>query len=262
MKNLLVAILLISFAFAKAQSVNNYKYIIVDNEYEFQSSANEYRLNELMEFELQKYGFETYRDNEVLPKDLNLGVCNSLNLKVFKSGVFWSDIYAHLENCDGEILFTTKEARGTQKNYEKAYFSAVREAFQSFEELSYAYEGPYVKEPNVITRTADVVETKVNEPKVIVAKEETTNIDVSEQEVYDYQEKSDAAYALKFDESKSNFELYRFGAKVGSGRKSAAGVYLVTSASFTGIGFIENDSFIVEYDEAGQLKRIKLDKVN
>ena len=114
----------------------------------------------------------------------------------------------------------------------------------------------------MITSAVDVVETMVHEPIVKVAVVDSIKKESSEQKRYDYQEKSDTPFALKFDENKSSFELYRFGAKVGSGRKSAAGVYLVTSASFTGIGFMEDDSFILEYDEAGQLKRIKLERVD
>jgi hypothetical protein len=67
---------------------------------------------------------------------------------------------------------------------------------------------------------------------------------------------------LKFNDSSDNFDLYNSGIKVGSGRKSGSGVYLVSTDEFTGIGFIENEFFIIEYDKDGSVNRIKMNKVN
>ena len=57
MKNIITLILLTFYFVTSAQTVNDYKYVVVDNQYDFQKSANEFRLNELMVFELEKYGF-------------------------------------------------------------------------------------------------------------------------------------------------------------------------------------------------------------
>jgi len=285
MKKFFAIVFLMSFAFAKAQSVNDYKYVIVDNQYEFQSSANQYRLNELMEFELQKYGFETYRNNEVLPLDLNRGLCNALQLKVYKSGRLWTDMYATLVNCNGEVLFQTIEVRSQQKDYQKDYFSAVRESFVSFGDLNYQYNGGQKSQPSTVTVFEDVQEVmpasqnievavaaprKVEEvqPTVQEKIEETVQVETQEEiknkeqpRAFDFEDIANTEYSLKFDESKDNFKLYQYGAEIGSGRKSSAGVYLVSTPGFTGIGFTENDNFIIEYDdEYGATKRIVLEK--
>jgi len=270
MKKLFAVIFLMSIAFAKAQSVNDYKYVIVDNQYEFQKSANEYRLNELMEFELQKYGFETYRNNEILPIDLNRGLCNSLQLEVYKSGSLWTDLYATLVNCNGEVLFTTTEAHSQKKDYEKDYFSTVRESFRSFAELSYEYNGGKTYDVKTVEVVQDVQEELHNSnvieanpaksPKII-EKEIQAEIKAREKSrAFDFEDTSTTEYSLKFDESKDNFKLYQYGAEIGSGRKSAAGVYLVSTPVFTGIGFMEDDNFIIEYDKNGSTKRVVLVK--
>jgi len=268
MKKFFAVVFLMSFAFAKAQSVNDYQYVIVDNQYEFQSSANQYRLNELMEFELQKYGFETYRNNEVLPGNLNRGLCNALQLKVYKSGNLWTDLYATLVNCNGQVLFTTAEARSQKKDYQKDYFSTVRESFKSFIELNYQYNGGKtydaasvaIKE-NIQERTpaAQAVKAVVAPKKIDEEIQEEIKKRVQSR-AFDYEDTAKTEYSLKFDESKENFKLYQYGAEIGSGRKSAAGVYLVSTPGFTGIGFTEDDNFIIEYDENGATKRILLIK--
>jgi hypothetical protein len=78
----------------------------------------------------------------------------------------------------------------------------------------------------------------------------------------DYTQELEKPYSLIFNESGENFDLYNAGIKVGYGRKSAAGVYLVSTDTFTGIGFVENELFIIEYDKGGSVNRIKMSKVN
>ncbi|WP_194851742.1 hypothetical protein [Nonlabens antarcticus] len=270
MKNLFFLFLTLGCTCATAQSINDYKYVIVENQYEFQNSANEYRLNELMEFLLQKYGFETYRNNEILPTDLNRGLCNSMQLKVEKSGILWADIDARLEDCSGNVLFKTKAARGTEKDYQKAYFSAVRESFESFERLKYKYNGgenleqstsiavAIGKEVKSETITIKATDTALSNNKQTKTEELPINSDKSI--AYDFEDISNTEYALKFNESNDSLKLYQYGVAVGSGRKTAAGVYLITTSSFTGVGFMENEKFVIEYDANGDLMRIILEK--
>ncbi len=273
MKNLCFAILLITGVTTLAQSVNDYKYVIVSNQYEFQKEANEYRLNELMVFLLKKYGFEAYRNNEVLPPDMNLGICNAMRLEVDKKGTFWADITARLVDCNNNVLFETATARGREKDFEKAYFSATREAFESFQLAGYEYNGGNRKG---ITEKTEVNSILLAEQTAQKERGTTVAIDKSkelrqkelqkaiEQRIqskrFDYEDTSPEEFALKFNDDGEAFELFQHGAVIGSGRKSAAGVYLVTAREFTGIGFIEGEEFIIEYDDQEKTNRIVLIK--
>ena len=278
------------FYFSGAQSVNDYKYVIVNNQYDFQNDANEFRLNELMVFELKKYGFNAYRNSERLPADLNRGSCNALQLKVDKSGMLWTDIEARLENCSGQVLFTTEVARARQKTFDKAYFSGVREAFKSFENLNYKYNGDSdeeefptqlltiaqerelekknkVKESNVSKNIG--VETDIDSTNEIIEesieittddlKGSSNSLPESKTDI-DFKDTSSTGYALKFDDSKDNFEIFKEEVLIGTGRKTAAGVYLITTDSFTGIGFVEGENFIIEYDVNGSTQRVVMTK--
>jgi hypothetical protein len=141
MKNVVVLLFLVNtlFAMAQKEALNNYKYIIVDNQYEFQGEANEYRWNELVVFELQKLHFTAFRNSEILPADLNRGECNALQLKIDKSGTLRVNFVLRLENCIGATVFTTKEGVGKTKSNQKAYFEALRDAMTSLEEVNYEY---------------------------------------------------------------------------------------------------------------------------
>ncbi|HET8754196.1 MAG TPA: hypothetical protein VFM59_07520, partial [Salinimicrobium sp.] len=55
--SLLIFLVLIGIEI-QAQEVNNYKYVIVPETFEFQDEPNEHQLNALTEFLFEKYGFE------------------------------------------------------------------------------------------------------------------------------------------------------------------------------------------------------------
>ena len=83
--------LLISLAFFALTSVfaqqnlNDYKYIIIPNTFDFLKEADEYRLNSLTKFLFEKYNFEALMENdEVLPSDYSRNNCLGLQADVLK----------------------------------------------------------------------------------------------------------------------------------------------------------------------------------
>jgi hypothetical protein len=273
MKRFVFLVFLLSLAFAKAQSINNYKYVVVDNQYEFQNEANQFRLNELIVFELKKYGIEAFRNNAVIPLDMNRGLCNTLYVQVEKTGFLTTNLDYKLVDCSGTVIMELPRGSNQIKNYEQAYFRATRDAFGVLGKGSYVYEGRYSKAmPSAIVSSMTVgatvpkvmEETREEKPELV---EVSKTIDApvankTERIIMDYTQNSEQPYSLKFNDSSDNFDLYNSGIKVGSGRKSGSGVYLVSTDEFTGIGFIENEFFIIEYDKDGSVNRIKMNKVN
>lgn len=273
MKRLVFLVFLLSFAFVKAQSINNYKYVVVDNQYDFQNEANQYRLNELIVFELKKYGIEAFRNNAVLPIDINRGLCNTLYVQVEKLGFLVINLDYKLVDCTGTIIMELPSGSNKIKNYEQAYFKATRDAFGVLGKDAYTYEGSFSKSLQTTFMNSvaigipapmlseDRLEEKLKSmeaPKTIVATAEIMEVNL----VMDYKENKEKSYSLKLNESTDNFDIYNAGIKVGSGRKSVAGVYLVSTDTFTGVGFVENDLFIIEYDKEGIVNRIEMSKVN
>jgi hypothetical protein len=273
MKRLVFLVFLLSYALAKAQSINNYKYVVVDNQYEFQSEPNQYRLNEFIIFELDKYNFKAYRNTDELPADLEKTPCKAMYLTLKESGFLATNLEYAFRGCDGNVIFEFPIGTSRTKGFQKAYFEATRDAFGVLGKDAYTYEGPFSKpmQSTVMTSVAigipvsEVMEEKFEKKTEFIEVSKTIDMPAESKAaklVMDYTQKSENPYSLIFNESGENFDLYNAGIKVGSGRKSAAGVYLVSTDTFTGIGFVENELFIIEYDKGGSLNRIKMSKDN
>lgn len=123
-----------------AQDLDQYKYIIVPEEFEFSKEKNQFQLNALTKFLFEKHGFETLMKKEEKPTDLQENYCLGLNTKVKdNSGLFVTKLVVQLEDCRGNIVFETKEGRSREKDYKTAHHEALRDAFSDIEEINYSF---------------------------------------------------------------------------------------------------------------------------
>lgn len=86
-KSFLILILFVS-AFTFGQNINDYKYAIIPSKFSFLKEKDEYRLNTLTKLFMEKYGFVSYFDTDVLPDDLINSNCNKVYVDVISSGNF------------------------------------------------------------------------------------------------------------------------------------------------------------------------------
>ena len=136
---MLLAFFIISSTFAQS-NLNNYKYVIVPKKFEFLKEANQYRLNELTEFLFNKYGFQALMEGDSYPDDLLKNRCLALKSNLIKdSGLFKTKISVELKDCNDQVVYTSEVGESREKDYEKAYNEAVRNAFKSFETVNYQY---------------------------------------------------------------------------------------------------------------------------
>lgn len=157
--------LLISLAFFALTSVfaqqnlNDYKYIIIPNTFDFLKEADEYRLNSLTKFLFEKYNFEALMENdEVLPSDYSRNNCLGLKADVLKdSNVFKTKLSVQLKNCKNEVIYITSLGESREKSFKVAYNEALRNAFKSFESENYSYNS---KNAIVVNEGIEVVEEK------------------------------------------------------------------------------------------------------
>ena len=148
-----------------SQSINDYKYAIVPSKFSFLKEQNQYRLNMLTKMLMEKYGFVTYFDTDVLPTEIANQNCNKVLVDVLKEGnMFVTKLTVVLKDCKNNILYTSTEGKSREKEYQVAYNQALREAFNSFDILGYKYNGV-----NVI----DVPQNQKNETIVQVPVDET-----------------------------------------------------------------------------------------
>ena len=137
----IIFLLLFVFISVSAQSsLNNYKYVIVPKKFDFLKEADQYQLNSLTKFLLDKENFTTFFDDEDFPEDLVKDRCLALEAKVIDdSGLFKTKLTVQLEDCRKNILFISRQGDSKEKEYQKAYYEALREAFQTFQTINYTY---------------------------------------------------------------------------------------------------------------------------
>lgn len=150
------------------QSLNDYKYIVVPNTFEFLREADEYRLNSLTKFLFEKYNFEAVMANAILPSDLARNNCLGLTADVIKeSSMFKTKLIVQLKDCKNTVVFTSMAGESRDKSYKVAYNEALRAAFKSFETVNYSYNPSKVI---IASEAPEAVEDK--QAEIIKLKEE------------------------------------------------------------------------------------------
>lgn len=142
MKKILFFLLLLTGLTSFSQSVNDYKYVIVPEIYDFQKKKDEFNLNTITKLLLEKQGFNVYMQNSDYPADLALNKCSALYADVQKKKGFLTTILIiQLKDCEGKVLFASGEGKSKEKSYQKSYLEAFREAAESFNSIMYKYNG-------------------------------------------------------------------------------------------------------------------------
>jgi hypothetical protein len=152
----LVLFLFLSFSGYSQNSINNYKYVVVPERFSFLKQNDQYSLNSLTKGLLQDKGFTVYFDNAELPSEVANNKCHALSAELLeKSGMFTTSLTLLLKDCQGNIVFKSKEGKSREKDYKVSYNMALRDAFTSLNEVTYAYNGS-TNEPAqpVVTTTA------------------------------------------------------------------------------------------------------------
>ncbi|WP_439153028.1 hypothetical protein [Winogradskyella sp.] len=201
-KKIIVLLVLInSVLFANGQNdLNDYKYILVPNEFEFSKIKDQYNLNSLAKFLFNKQGFSAYLEDEKLPNDLKNARCLALTVEVInaKSGLFKTKLEIILRDCDGNEIMRSQVGESRLKKYDRAYNEAFRIAFKSIENLDYSYNGNVNKVEEVSEAQVDSKEDEKTSTEGIGQEVEKDNIETktTSKEV----ENTDVLYAQAIEE--------------------------------------------------------------
>lgn len=123
------------------EEINNYKYIVISDNFEIQKEANQYQLNALIEFLYNKYGYNAHLVGKDLPVDVTNNNCLNLKADVIKvkGGMLKTKVQIVLKDCFGKVIATSKVGESRLKDYDKAYTEALRDAFKTFQNFDYKY---------------------------------------------------------------------------------------------------------------------------
>ncbi len=141
MKKLVLIFILGTFT-TFSQTINDYKYVIVPEKFDFLKVANRFNLNTSTKLLLEKYGFIVYMNNQELPAEIANNRCESLTAHLMEENtVLQTKVKLLLKDCQGKVVYETQMGASREKDYAVAYNKAFREAAKSFETLNYKYNG-------------------------------------------------------------------------------------------------------------------------
>ena len=136
----LLAVLLSTFSFA--QSVNDYKYVLVPSRFTLSKESNPYGLSAVTKALLEKYGFVVYLDSDPMPDEVRNFNCNKLYADlVVDNSLTNTKMVIVLKDCKNNILYQSKEGKSRAKDWKVGYHEALRDAAKSFDQLHYKYNG-------------------------------------------------------------------------------------------------------------------------
>ncbi|MCX7550725.1 hypothetical protein [Xanthomarina sp. F2636L] len=140
-KFLIIAIVFTSTMSSFSQhSVNDYKYVIVPNSYDFLDEDDQFQLNSISHFLFNKYGFTALKEDDIFPEDLMFNPCLALKSDMIDdSGAFKTKLKVQLKNCKGDIVYLSEDGESFEKKYAIAYNKALRDAFLYVKALNYTY---------------------------------------------------------------------------------------------------------------------------
>lgn len=140
-KKVILLLIVFSFCVSAQEKMNNYKYIIVPDKFDFQKSENQYNLNMLLKFKFQQMGFETFLQSDSIPREIKVNTCSFLRpIIISNSTMFKTTLRVQILNCEEEVLFETKEGLSRSKNYKTSYNEAIRSALKSFGDYHLQFE--------------------------------------------------------------------------------------------------------------------------
>lgn len=248
----IIALLVITFN-VTAQDLNNYKYALVPSKFTFLREADLYRMNTLTKMFMEKYGFETYLESDILPADFASDNCNKVYVDLIENNTLMSTkIKVVIRDCKNNILCTSEEGKSREKDYKVAYNQALRMAFDNFEILKTHKYQPTQKSLGV---TAEPVKAQqIKEEKVAVVVEKV------EQEVAAILTKAESS-ALYAQPITNGFQLINTEPKViyKIYKTSTKDFYIATKGTTQGVFFSRNNEWFFEYYQNDKLVSEKVE---
>lgn len=147
-------LLILSVSVGFSQNLNQYKYAKIPYKMQYMKEENEYGISALTKAMMEKYGFESYFDNETFPDEFAKDNCNKIYVDVENSSsVFVTKMKVVLKDCKNNILAESPLGTSREKDYFTAYQLALRNAFDNFLLLKAHKYNPVESKTVIVTQT-------------------------------------------------------------------------------------------------------------
>ena len=222
-----------------AQDLNQYKYVSVPAKFSFLKETNQYNLNVLSKMYMQQFGFETFFDTDEVPKDFLENNCNKIYFDVLENNnMFSTKLTVVLKDCQGKVLFTSKEGINKEKEYKVSYNLALREALNSMKTIQYKYAGDKVVEEKIV-----VQETKVEVQNQSLNSENSVSSQLFAQPISN-------GFQLINAEPKVIYKIFK---------TSTKDFYIASKGTNQGVFFSRNNEWFFEYYQNDKLVSEKVE---
>lgn len=163
---LFILFMYVTVSFSQSE-LNGYKYIIVPKKYDFlKGEEDKYKLNSLTEFLFNKHGYDVLFQDEDFPRDLLLNPCLGVVVGIANdSKLFTTRLKIELWDCYNKVVYTSVEGKTREKEFEKAYQEALRNAFVSFEAMNYQFDPALVANLSVASIPRTSTDPVSSDPK-------------------------------------------------------------------------------------------------
>lgn len=162
-------LLLLAFVFSMSLvAQENYKYVIIPKQFSFLNEENQYNLNALTKAFFETEGFAVYYNTDKLPQEIASNRCLVLMADVEESNkLFVTNLNVVIKDCMNKVLFESLKGSSREKEYQKAYTLALRDALTSMKGM--------LKIKNTLVQSTEQVKQEVIEVVPSVKSEEVTN---------------------------------------------------------------------------------------
>jgi len=176
------------------KSLSDYSYVVVSEQFEFQKEKDKYELNSLTKFLFNKHGFHAFFDREV-PSNVNR--CNGLWAEAEGTpGFIITKVQLILRDCNGIEVYRTKFGKSKVKDYKKAYYECMREAFTEIESIGVqqkeigATEYLVVPAETVVAEKSEVIIDNTSSENTVIINNTLNNLPSSKYTNYSSKGKS------------------------------------------------------------------------
>lgn len=218
----IVWILFLGIFSIQAQSeLNNYSTLLIPEQFEFQSSPNQYNINKTLKASFLKYNFKTYLNGEDIPEGVD--PCDVLHLKINEKGFLSTKISFSFYDCLDKKVYTSIEGVSKIKEFQPSYYQAIRFALKDENIVQH----DFTKESVIVVAPEQATLNKTPEKKP------TTSVEVMELEL------RGKRYKL-IPTNATDFEVYQNNKLVGTLIKQPENDYIMKAGTLSGLGTFDD----------------------
>jgi hypothetical protein len=165
-------LLLASNAISQNTNLSDYSYVVVPEQFDFLNSRDQFQINSMTKFYLEKNGFNAYLADSAP----NANRCDGLFADVEKlKTILGTKLQLVLKDCNENEIYRGEEGKSKYKEFDKSYQDALRKSFISLKVLNVKQKDVILLNDN-INNTVSSKETKSNPEMVELSKPKVSRV--------------------------------------------------------------------------------------